>query len=92
MDLVHGAKRVAVVTTHTTRQGEPKLVSRCTLPLTGVSCVTRIYTSLAVIDVVDGGFVLREKLPTISLDELQALTGAPLRTEGAVADLVVPQV
>lgn len=91
MDLVHGAGRVAVVTDHVTKTGEPKLVSRCTLPLTGVGCVTRIYTSLAVVDVVDGHFLLREKLSAISFDDLQAMTGAELKTEGTVADLTVPE-
>lgn len=91
MDLVHGARRVAVVTDHVTRDGKPKLLRRCTLPLTGVGCVTRVYTSLAVIDVVGGRFVLREKLPALSLDALQAATGAELVLDGAVADLVVPE-
>ncbi|MDQ2093643.1 3-oxoacid CoA-transferase subunit B [Rhodalgimonas zhirmunskyi] len=90
MDLVHGAKRVAVVTDHVTKSGAPKLVSRCDMPLTGVGCVTRIYSSLAVVDVVEGRFVLREKLAALSLDELQAVTGAPLHLEGAPEDLVVP--
>jgi 3-oxoadipate CoA-transferase, beta subunit len=57
-----------------------------------VGCVTRIYSSLAVIDILDGGFVLREKLPSISFDDLQALTGAALGTRGAIADLIVPEV
>ena len=92
MDLVHGARRVAVVTDHVTRKGEPKLVERCSLPLTGLACVTRIYTSLAVIDVADGRFVLREKLPELSLAELQSLTGAPLHGTDAATDLTVPQV
>ncbi|MEQ8603231.1 MAG: 3-oxoacid CoA-transferase subunit B [Marivibrio sp.] len=90
MDLVHGAKRVAVVTQHVTKDGQPKLVERCSFPLTGVGCITRIYSSLAVVDILDGRFVLREKLPTITMEELQALTGAPLHTDGAVADLDVP--
>lgn len=92
MDLVHGAKRVAVLTDHVTKKGEPKLLEACTLPLTGVGCVTRVYTSLAVIDIEDGHFVLREKVPGLSFDELQALTGAPLHTDGPVGDLVVPEV
>ncbi|WP_422367481.1 3-oxoacid CoA-transferase subunit B [Pelagibius sp.] len=92
MDLVHGAKRVAVVTDHVTKTGVPKLLERCTLPLTGVGCVTRVYTSLAVVDVKDGRFVLREKLAAISMSDLQAVTGAELATEGAVADLIVPEV
>lgn len=91
MDLVHGAKRVAVITEHVTKKGEPKLLERCTLPLTGVGCVTRVYTSLAVIDIEDGRFVLREKLPSISLEELQALTGAELLVPGPVGDLIVPE-
>ncbi|MBL0931721.1 MAG: CoA transferase subunit B [Alphaproteobacteria bacterium] len=90
MDLVHGAKRVAVITEHVTKDGKPKLVERCTLPLTGVGCVTRVYTSLAVIDIVGGKFVLREKLGSMTLDELQALTGAKLNTDGAVDELKVP--
>lgn len=91
MDLVHGAKRVAVITDHVTKTGEPKLVETCTFPLTGVGCVTRVYTSLAVVDVKDGRFVLREKLPTLSLDELQAVTGAELKIEGDIKDLTVPE-
>ncbi|MEZ5751671.1 MAG: 3-oxoacid CoA-transferase subunit B [Paracoccaceae bacterium] len=91
MDLVHGAKRVAVITDHVTKDGKPKLVERCTMPLTGVGCVTRIYTSLAVVDVVDGHFVLREKLAGTPLADLQAVTGAPLHTDGPVADLIVPE-
>lgn len=91
MDLVHGAKRVAVITEHVTKAGEPKLLDRCTLPLTGVGCVTRVYTSLAVVDIEGGRFVLREKLPTLTLEKLQSLTGAELVIAGPVADLVVPE-
>ena len=92
MDLVHGAKRVAVMTDHVTRDGKPKLLRRCTLPLTGVGCVTRIYTSLAVIDIAAHGFVLREKVAGLALADLQSLTGAMLHLEGPVADLIVPEV
>lgn len=92
MDLVHGAKQVWVVTDHVTKKGQPKLVERCSLPLTGVGCVTRIYTSLAVIDVVDKHFVLRDKLPGMSLEELQEVTGAKLHIDGDVAELNVPEV
>ncbi|SFQ00304.1 3-oxoacid CoA-transferase subunit B [Tranquillimonas alkanivorans] len=91
MDLVHGAKRVAVLTDHVTKSGAPKLVDRCTLPLTGLGCVTRVYTSLAVVDVEEGHFLLREKIPTITLDALQQVTGAPLHAEGQVAELVAPE-
>ena len=91
MDLVHGAKTVAVITDHVTKDGKPKLVQRCSLPLTGVGCVTRIYSSLAVIDIVDGRFVLREKCAALSFDDLQALTGATLHVIGSVTDLQVPE-
>jgi 3-oxoadipate CoA-transferase, beta subunit len=90
MDLVHGAKRVAVITDHVTKDGKPKLLKHCTLPLTGVGCVTRVYTSLAVVDVARGSFVLREKLPAMSFDDLQALTGATLHIDGSVGDLIAP--
>lgn len=90
MDLVHGAKRVAVVTDHVTKDGGPKLVEQCTFPLTGMGCVTRVYTSLSVIDIEDGKFILREKAPGLSMDALQAVTGATLHTQGEVADLIVP--
>jgi 3-oxoadipate CoA-transferase beta subunit len=91
MDLVHGAKRVAVITDHTTKDGKPKLVERCSFPLTGVGCVTRVYTSLAVVDIEDSRFILREKLATMSFDELQALTGAQLKAKGEIADLTAPE-
>lgn len=90
MDLVHGARRVAVITDHVTRDGQPKLLKRCTLPLTGVGCVTRVYTSLAVIDIEGGRFILREKLASFSIEALQAVTGAELLIPGPVADLIVP--
>ena len=91
MDLVHGAKRVAVVTEHVTKDGKPKLVEACTFPLTGVGCITRVYTSLAVVDVAGGRFVLREKLESLPMEELQRMTGARLHTEGTVTDLNVPE-
>lgn len=90
MDLVHGAKRVAVITDHVTKKGDPKLVETCTMPLTGVACVTRVYTSLCVVDVEDGRFVLKEKIPAIAMEDLQALTGAELVVKGEVGALVVP--
>ena len=91
MDLVHGAKRVAVVTDHVTKDGKPKLVEACTFPLTGVACVTRVYTSLAVVDIEDGKFILREKMPGMTMAQLQAVTGATLHVDGDVADLNVPE-
>ena len=91
MDLVHGAKQVWVVTDHVTKKGEPKLLEKCRLPLTGVACVTTVYTSLAVIDIVDKRFVLREKLASISLEDLQAVTGATLVVGDTVGELNVPE-
>ena len=90
MDLVHGAKRVAVLTDHVTKDGKPKLVDACTFPLTGVGCVTRVYTSLAVVDIDSGRFVLVEKLKSVSFDELQSLTGATLHVRSEPGELIVP--
>ncbi len=91
MDLVNGVKTVAIVTDHITKNGAPKLVATCTLPLTGVACVNRIYTSLAVIDIENNEFVLKEKIPQISIEELQSFTGAPLRISEFIKDLIVPE-
>ncbi len=90
MDLVHGARQVFVITEHVTKNGEPKLVEKCTFPLTGVGCITRVYTSHAVIDIANGRFVLREKLPDLLMEDLQAMTGARLHIDGPVLDLIVP--
>ncbi|MFS2151766.1 CoA transferase subunit B [Rhizobium sp. Rhizsp42] len=90
MDLVHGARQVFVITEHVTKNGEPKLVEKCTFPLTGVGCITRVYTSHAVVDIANGRFVLREKLPDLAIEDLQAMTGARLHMDGPVLDLIVP--
>jgi 3-oxoadipate CoA-transferase beta subunit len=79
MDLATGAKRVFVMMEHQTKSGESKIVDRCTYPLTGVGCVSRIYTDLAVIDISDDGLIVRDLAPGFTLDELQSITGVPLR-------------
>jgi 3-oxoacid CoA-transferase subunit B len=78
MDLSVGAKRLIVMMSHVNKRGEPKLLERCTLPLTGQRCVNLVVTDLAVIAVTDEGFVLRELAPGWSAQEVAALTGAPL--------------
>ena len=77
MDLAAGAKRIWVVMEHNTRSGEPRLLRRCSYPLTAAACVKRVYTELAVIDVNPEGFKVIDMVPGLSFDELQARTEAP---------------
>ena len=79
MDLAVGAKRVLVMMEHLTKSGESKIVERCTYPLTGARCVNRIYTDLAVIDVKPDGLHVVELVDGLSFEELQRLSGVPLR-------------
>jgi 3-oxoadipate CoA-transferase beta subunit len=79
MDLAIGAKQVFVMMEHLTKQGESKIVEQCSYPVTGVNCVDRIYTDLAVIDVTRDGLVVREIFSDIDFAKLQKLTGVPLR-------------
>ena len=78
MDLAAGAKAVFVMMEHVTKKGEPKIVAECAYPLTGVRCVSRIYTDLAVIDVRPEGLQVVELVDGLDFAELQRLTGAPL--------------
>lgn len=78
MDLAIGAKSVYVMMEHLTKQGESKIVARCTYPVTGLRCVNRIYTDLAVIDVTPQGLVAIDIVPGLAFDELVRLTGVPL--------------
>ncbi len=78
MDLATGARQVFVMMDHLTKAGESKLVPQCTYPLTGIGCVTRIYTDLAILDVTAQGLKVREIVADISFEDLQALSGVPL--------------
>jgi 3-oxoadipate CoA-transferase beta subunit len=78
MDLAIGAKQVFVMMDHQTKTGESKIVERCSYPLTGIDCVSRLYTDLAVLDVTADGLRVVEMAPGLTLAELQAVTAAPL--------------
>ncbi len=79
MDLVQGVKRIFVITMHTTRNGEPKLVERCSYPLTGPGVVSRIFTNLAVVDVTPDGFEVVELAPEVTFEDVEQQTGAPVK-------------
>ncbi len=87
MDLVASAKNIIVATTHTDRNGKSKLLKKCTLPLTGVQCVKRIVTDLAVIDVTDNGFKLIERAPGVSVEEIKEKTEGTLIVEGDIPEM-----
>lgn len=87
MDLVASAENIIVAMMHTNRAGESKLLKRCTLPLTGVGCVTKIVTNLAVLEVTDKGFKLLERAPGVSVDEIKNATEGTLVVEGEIPEM-----
>lgn len=78
MDLVAGVKSIFVITQHLTRDGQPKLVERCSYPLTGRGVVSRVYTDLAVLEITDQGFHVAKLAPGLTFDDVASVTGAPL--------------
>jgi 3-oxoadipate CoA-transferase beta subunit len=92
MDLAACARSVWVIMEHVTRKGAPRLLPSCTLPLTAVRCVKRIYTDLAVLDVTPAGMVVREMHAGLSETDLRARTGAPLRFAPDCRPLVTPDI
>lgn len=87
MDLVASAENIIVAMMHTNRSGNSKLLKRCTLPLTGVGCVTKIVTNLAVLEVDEQGFVLKERAPGVSVDEIREATEGNLMVEGDIPEM-----
>ena len=78
MDLVAGADNIIVTMTHASKHGESKLLPECTLPLTGKDCIKRVLTDLALLDIEDGSFILRERAPGVSVEEIKAKTAGTL--------------
>lgn len=87
MDLVAAAKNIIVAMQHVSKDGKSKLLSKCTLPLTGVSCVKKVVTELAVIEIGEGGFYLRERAPGVSIDEIRQATEGTLIIKGVIPEM-----
>ena len=90
MDLVAGADNIIVTMTHASKHGESKLLRECTLPLTGKGCIKRVLTDLALLDIEDGSFVLRERAPGVSVEEIAQLTAGELVIPDAVPEMTFP--
>jgi 3-oxoacid CoA-transferase subunit B len=89
MDLVASAENIIVAMMHTNKRGDSKLLKKCTLPLTGVNCITKIVTNLAVLEVENGTFVLKERAPGVSVEEIKAATEGELIVKGEIPEMNV---
>jgi 3-oxoacid CoA-transferase subunit B len=89
MDLVASAENIIVAMMHTNRQGESKLLKKCSLPLTGVGCVKKVVTNLAVLEIVPNGFKLLERAPGITVDEIKKATEGNLIIEGDIPEMKI---
>jgi 3-oxoacid CoA-transferase subunit B len=87
MDLVASADNIIVAMMHTNRAGQSKLLKRCSLPITGVNCVKKVVTNLAVMDIDERGFVLRERAPGVSVEEIKNATEGILIVEGDIPEM-----
>lgn len=87
MDLVAGTDNIIVAMMHTNKKGASKLLPKCTLPLTGVGCITKIVTNLAVLEVTSNGFELKERAPGVSVEEIDAATDGKLLVNGNVPEM-----
>ena len=87
MDLVASAENIIVAMMHTNKKGESKLLPSCSLPLTGVACVTRVITNLAALEIKEGAFHLLERAPGVSIEEIQAATAGKLVIEGDIPEM-----
>ncbi|MFT4630677.1 MAG: 3-oxoacid CoA-transferase subunit B [Dinoroseobacter sp.] len=88
MDLVAGADNIIVTMTHASKSGQSKLLSQCTLPLTGKGCIKRVLTDLALLDINDGKFILRERAPGVSVEQIRNLTEGELVVPDDVPEMV----
>ena len=87
MDLVASADNIIVAMMHTNRQGESKILKKCTLPITGVNCIKKAVTNLAVLEVAKDGFKLLERAPGVSVEEIIAATAAELIIDGDIPEM-----